>query len=145
MAFINESLGENQRYLFPRDLFYKPYNPYKEPIELYRWTVDWDRDVFIISLGTIGPEQPEYFAMSWCKKVIKFAAYVHFEADENVSHASVRKAHATVTWKITSLTIPSALQAIREEVIQLLLEGLDAMGNSNSRREGVDTVKVIFT
>lgn len=137
MAFVNEFVPEEQKSKFDPEIFRQP-GPFGGPIPLFRWTVDKGRGVFLICLGGGGREQeiPRTYALSWEGEVVKFDAVQTAEGN--------RKDGAIVNWEVSNIRIPNQLEAKRELVIQLLREGLDAMGTLTCNRDGVITVNVHF-
>lgn len=88
----------------------------------------------MIRLGG-GSEQPEYFAMGWQGQVVKFRAYV------NLTH-NVDPTTYTAHWDIGQPETPPGLKDQRDKVLKLLVEGLNAMGNSICDHNGIATVNV---
>lgn len=129
MAFVNELVSEeDQKTRFDPRFFHRPNDPWKQPKNFLRWTVDRDRDVFLVNLGPGGPEQPEYFAMSVQGHVVYFQTFGNAVWDRVSSTNAVTKT-------IDRLLIPVELSAQRDKVIQLLVESLDAMGDQVLGRE----------
>ena len=87
-------------------------------------------------MGGAEPERPELYALSWKGNVVKFDAAGHSEGSRQVGWV--------VDWQVSNVRIPAALEAQREEVLQLLIEGLDAMGNSICSRDNITAVNVHF-
>ena len=50
MAFVNEAVPEEQKSKFDPKVFFDPFN-FNQPIRAFRWTIDRERDVFLIYLG----------------------------------------------------------------------------------------------
>jgi hypothetical protein len=137
MAFVNELVPEEQKSKFDPKVFFNP-TQFNGPIEMFRWTIDRERDVFLIRLGGGGrePEIPKLFALSWKGNVVKFDALIHSKGTKEVG--------LTVDWNVSNVHIPPQLEMEREEVLKLLKEGLDAMGSSICDRNGVVAVNVHF-
>lgn len=143
MAFVNEAVPEEQKSKFDPKVFFNPNSGWMHrPIELYRWTIDRERDVFLIRLGGGGPweggdapKPKEYLALSWKGEVVKF--------DARVTATGTPKAWVA-DWAVLDIRIPQAMEAQRDTVLQLIVEGLDAMGNSTCHREGATVVNVHF-
>lgn len=136
MAFVNEAVPEEQKSKFDPKVFFDPKSP-NTPIRMFRWTIDRERDVFLIRLGGGGrePEIPENFALSWKGNVVKFDGV-------QTAEGGSRAKNLVVDWHITNVRIPPALDAQREEVLKLLRDGLDAMGFSCNIRDGIVAVNV---
>lgn len=130
MTFVNELIPEeDKKTRFDPKFFHRLNNPWKEPINILRWTVDRDKDVFLVYLGTRGPEQPSSFVMSVQGHI------VHVEAFGNSVWDSISSTKS-VTWTIDRLLIPVELDAQRDAVIQLLVESINVMGAPLRGREG---------
>ena len=63
------------------------------------WTIDRDRDVFLIRLGRGALSQ--HFALSWRKKVVKFKA---FEEGYGSKVTGI-----VMSWKVFDISIPQTL------------------------------------
>jgi hypothetical protein len=142
MAFVNEAVPEDQKSIFDPKVFFNPNSAFRGPIELYRWTIDRERHVFLIRLGGGGPweggnapKPKEYLALSWKGEVVKFEARVGASGNPEAWVAD---------WEVLVVQIPQALEVHRDMVLQLIGEGLNAMGNSTCHREGATAVNVHF-
>jgi len=60
MAFVNEAVPEEQKSKFDPKVFFNP-TQFNGPIEMFRWTIDRERDVFLIRLGGGGVSQKYLF------------------------------------------------------------------------------------
>ena len=142
MTFVNEFIPEEQKLKFDSKVFSNPLTGGRKPISMYRWVIDRERDAFLIRLGGGGPweggaapKPREYLALSWKGEVIKFEALVSAEGNIDAWVA---------TWEVLNVQIPDALEVHRDLVLQLIEEGLVAMGNSLCDREGALEVNVHF-
>jgi hypothetical protein len=65
MAFVNEAVPEEQKSKFDSKIFFNPFS-FNEPIRPFRWTIDRERDVFLIYLGGGGRSRrdPNYLRLA---------------------------------------------------------------------------------
>ena len=75
MAFVNERIPDEEKEQF------KDLSRWKNPvtgrqIEIFMWTIDRERDVFLIRLGGYGRRKgmPDYFVLSWHGEMIEIDA-----------------------------------------------------------------------
>ncbi len=138
MAFVNELVTEEQKTKIDPKIFYRAY---RGPRDLYRWVVDREREVFVVHVGSglpwdgTGPRPGEYFALSWKGEVVKFEALVVAEGTRQSW-----KGH----WDVMEVHIPDAFSARRDEVLELIREGLMAMGNAIGTADGCYQITVDF-
>lgn len=121
MAFVNERIPDEEKEQF------KDLSRWKNPvtgrqIEIYKWTIDRERDVFFIPLGGYGgrPGMPDYFVLSWHGAVIEIDGCG--EASGNAEKGVV------VFWNIANVVIPRSLESKSTEVIELVKEAMEASG-----------------
>ena len=82
------------------------------------------------------PEIPYIYALSWKGNVVKFDAVGHSEGSKEKGWV--------VDWYVSNVRIPPQLESQRDEVLALLTEGLDAMGNIICIRDNINAVKIHF-
>lgn len=137
MAFVNEAISEADMDIFNS---YKLESPFTANllIEPYKWTIDRERDVFLVSLGGQGREHseiPEYYALVWKKNIIIMET---FSGGVGSASTGVEK-----WWKITSIKVPESLMQEKDTVMDLIKEAFDAYGSRN-RRDCVKKVEFRF-
>lgn len=141
MAFVNEFVPEADKSRFDPAIFFRPLSLKKELIELYRWTVDRERDIFLIRLGGGGYgggyETPDHYALSIKGQVIKFDLIGN-------SVGSKPEGTCVINWDVLNLNIPNDFIQQQESILALVEEALDAMGGSGCDRNGVLSVNVNF-
>ena len=127
MAFVNEAVPDEQKSKFDPKVFFNP-TQLNQPIRPYRWTIDRERDTFLIRLGGGGrePEIPFLYALSLKGKVIKFEAVQSAKGNS--------KDGLIIDWCVTNVRTPPELEGELEGVQQMLREGLDAMGDRTCNR-----------
>lgn len=141
MAFVNESIPAEQKAKFDFKVFRNPHIP-SRPISTSRWTVDHDRNVFLLRLGGGGPweggDAPmprEYLVLCWKGDVIKFEALCSGEGP--ISNWSSR-------WEVLVVHIPPHLEAQRDMILKFIHEGLETMASPSAHAEGCSKVTVSF-
>jgi hypothetical protein len=133
MTFINELIPEEDKQKidwtqFKAWQFSKPHRPWK-------WTIDRDRDIFLVGLEGRGPdgERPETYALSWKGVVIRFEAERHSD--------SMATTNFDLFWKIFNIYIPPHLEGQYLEILDTLKEAIDAHG-STYKRDQVKSVHI---
>jgi len=133
MAFVNELISEEDKQKIDWTKF-KAY-PYSNPHSPWKWTVDKDRDVFLVMLCGQGREEehPEVYALSW-KGVI-----IRFEAERDCKGMFV--SGVDMFWHIFNIEVPLHFEDQRQEILGVLKEAIDAHG-SVYKREQVKSVHI---
>jgi hypothetical protein len=137
MTFINELIPEEDKQRidwtkFKAWSFSKPHKPWK-------WTIDRERDVFLIPLVQPGYDdthtRSDIFALYWKKEVIKVEA--------KVTGTGEGKFWDILYWKVCKIHIPTHLQIERNEIFNILREAFCTYGRFFNT-EHVKTVHVEF-
>jgi len=120
MAFTQEPIPEDFKKIFDFSIFH---NELGRPFELpnwegQRWTIDKDRDAFLIPTGGgagahLGCPRSDWFGFWWKGDV------VHFHADQVYSEDG-----CVFTWANGFLELPVNLEARRTEIFTLIQEAL---------------------
>jgi hypothetical protein len=136
MSFVNEIIGEEDKSKIDWTKF-KAW-PFSQPHKPWKWTIDKERNAFLVSLEGCGPygERPEVFVLCWRKEIIRFEAEIHSDSEAATGF--------DLFWIIRNLGIPDSLKLKREEIIDDLKEAIEAYG-VNYRRERVGAVHVEIT
>lgn len=123
MAFVNELIPEEEkeRFSFPVSERRDGSKP-----TLWKWTVDRDRDAFLVFTnaeggGYEGTQLTKHFVLSWKGKLVTLCA--------DPLPALRNDAGVIKPWRIHKLRIPLVLHSQREEVIQLIREAFSTMGD----------------
>lgn len=137
MAFVNELIPEEQKDKFPFPVKTRPDG--SKPT-LYKWTIDRERDVYLVVVnagggGYDGTPVREYYVLWWKGEVISFGA------DQSLN--GTKETGVVLTWKVNRLNIPPALHERKDEVKQLIREALDVQGLLYNRSR-VSAVNVQF-
>ncbi len=125
MAFINERIPEDFKNTFDFSIFSGPFSYWKpKDIELYKWTVDRERDAFLLHLASGGrglPEEPthSWFVLYSKGDLLYFDSEVQRKKDE---HGWL------MTWTNPNIRIQNGKEGRSTELIALLYEALAAMG-----------------
>jgi hypothetical protein len=125
MPFINERIPEDFKKSFDFSMLKKP-SQYWTPkdLELFMWTVDRERDAFLLHLKSGGRGLPEEPRHEWYAFYYK-GDLLYFDADE------VRSTDGNgtlLTWVRPNIVAAIEPSERRQEVITLFHEALDAMG-----------------
>lgn len=126
MAFVNELISEVDREAFYSFKFKNGVT--RKSIQAWRWTIDRERDIFLVSLGGQGFERseiPEFFALVWRNNVIRMEAF-------NKECGDIQSG-VEIWWRITRIEIPEILRSEQEIIIELIKEVFDAYGSSHKR------------
>lgn len=128
MAFVNETISEADKKKYDDFNFILPVT--RKPVPAWKWTIDRERDVFLVSLGGQGgqfAEIPKFFMLVWKNKTIKIEAFYKFSGNENKGY--------DFNWNITKIVIPEALRHELEAIVCLLKEAIDAYGDIYDRNK----------
>ncbi len=125
MAFINERIPEDFKNTFDFSIFRGPFSYWTpKDIELFMWTVDRERDAFLLHLASGGRGLPEEPRHSWFVLYSK-GDLLYFDADEK---GSTDERGSLMTWENPSIHIPPGMNTIATELTALLYEALATMG-----------------
>lgn len=128
MAFINEPIPESDRAKYNACHIRKSWGG---ELVASRWTIDRERDAFLVFLGGTGDERqgdrPYLYALAWQGAVTYFSAWV--EAHGNW-HDGVR-----MRCRLFNIGIPRPLANRAGEVLQLMRDAIDveAFGHRRDR------------
>lgn len=135
MAFINELIPEADKARIDWSKF-KAY-PFSDSHRPWKWTVDRERDVFLVALDQVGHDdtgtRPDVYALCWKGEVIRFEA--------QSSSKGVFATGVDMHWKISNIDIPQHLENRRQEILTVLREAIDAHG-ATYKREPVKVVHI---
>lgn len=133
MAFINEEISaEDKRKINLEKI--KNIAGISKASELWLWTIDRERDVFLLYLLGGDTKRPACYALILKDEIVTFNA--NLKGDGN------RKTGVKVFWKVFNLRISQTLEVQREEIKQLICEALDTYGFG--KRDSVIDVNVEF-
>jgi hypothetical protein len=135
MAFLNEIIPEEQK-----DKFTFPVETNRDGSKptLYKWTVDFERNIFLVMTkhgggAHQGVPRTEWYVLSWNGEVINFQCEPEYSGDFSTGQ--------NLLLKIKQLTIPLDLQIRKEEIIQLIKDILDAKSWPYKRSAYIVTVE----
>lgn len=126
MAFVNERISENDREYFNSFSLKSPFTD--QPLYAREWTIDRERDVFLVGLGgrgTYDSDIPMFYALIWENEVILLDTYCKGEGNYSTG--------IEMWWKITKIIAPDALIKNMEEMLELIKEAFDAIGFAGVR------------
>lgn len=120
MTFVNEMISEEEKDRIGRNTIKDPDGT---PHRLYKWTVDRDRDVFLVPTRYFaGPEAgcDRRFALCFNNRI----SYLHLRYEI----ALMKDGRERITWRIISDLIPDEVRDRRPTLLLLLKEALDVWG-----------------
>lgn len=137
MAFMNERIPEEEKAKFTFPVSTRPDGA--RPT-LSKWTIDRERHAFlvithIVGGGYSGTDPEEHFVLSWNGQLIRFSGQYKISGSRGEGYA--------LTWHLSAVEIPAAIEERRPEVLALITEALDAKGLFFSRAR-INTVDVKF-
>lgn len=119
MAFIKEKISESDRVIFNS---YNLKNPItRETLNSRRWTIDRERNAFLVALGgqgIYGSEIPMYYALIWNGKVITLETFSKATGSNSTG--------MEFYWKITKIEAPECLLKDKDEMMNLIKEAFIA-------------------
>ncbi len=143
MRFVSEFVPENQKDKFDPEVF--NLGPAFPPTPPYRWVVDKERDIFLISTGRQGSGggqgdgfiPPVFFTFSFQKQLIKFGA--------EITALGSKDKELTINWLIVGLKIPGFLESKQEELLRVLKEAIEIHQTSTGKHdENIIAVNIAF-
>ncbi|MCM2309635.1 MAG: hypothetical protein NDI91_19430 [Sulfuritalea sp.] len=121
MAFVNEKMSDEDKSRISSTITYEKISAQAQWIpnfsEPSRWAVDRERGTYLIFLTGGGREQLPYYVLGVDGQTVVFNVYRNGEGSDTAGS----KEH----WEVHDLRIPPALESRREEVKQLIREGLE--------------------
>lgn len=124
MAFVNETIPEEQKSKFKFPVKTRPDG--SKPT-LWKWTIDRDRDVFLVCVdveggGYEGTPVTKHFVMSLKGELISLSAdplnCIRNEAEGVV-----------MPWRLHKLVLPPAFSERKDEAFELIRQAFRTMGN----------------
>lgn len=126
MAFVNEKIVGADREILNSFNLKSPFT--NKPLESREWTIDRERDVFLVGLGgqgTYNSEIPMYYALVWKKGTIIMETF-----SEGIgSFTTGTEMHQ----KITKIEAPESLLTDKDEMLQIIKEAFDGKGVAGRR------------
>ena len=137
MAFVNEIIPEEEKakFNFPVSTLRDGSKP-----TLHKWTIDRERDVFIVHTKSEGgsyegtPEE-RHVVLSWRSCPVNFIGTYAIEGSSDEGYV--------ISWHIRDLVIPPELKIHERDVLALISEAVDAMG-LRFKRNQIAAVHVHF-
>src|SRR4051812_32800970 len=120
MAFVNEYVSDADRRAIDFSVIKQaPLN--KDPIDPYMWTIDRDRNVFLMRTGSGGADESEVQHVALWLQGQVVPATIRSRYDDRQKELLV--------WELQNLDVPEHLRARRSDILQLLREALDEYGS----------------
>lgn len=126
MAFVYEKIPETDREWFSSFNLKNPIT--KETLNSRRWTIDRERNSFLVGLGgqgIYGSEIPMFYALIWNKRVIMLETFS--KAIGNNSSGM------EFFWKITKIKAPESLLKDKDEMMNMIQEAFIAYDTSDKK------------
>ena len=143
MTFVNELIPEEQKDKFDPEVF--KLNLAYPPMRPYRWTIDREREIFLIKVGAHGYGggqgdgfiPPVFYTLSWKGQVIKFDVRIW-------STGKFIDGDLDLNWEIFNIKLPPSLENKQAEVFELIQEAIRAIdtpsGLSKDKYRSINTV-----
>lgn len=127
MTFVNELISDEDK----KNIDWTKFKawPFSEPHRPWKWTIDKNRDVFLVALEGRGreSERPETYALYWKGVVIRIEA----ERDGKGAFST----GIDMYWNVLNIEIPMSLKRQNQEILTTLKESLDAHGSIYEREQ----------
>jgi len=138
MAFVNEKYSAEEKSFVDSLVEKRP--PLTRIPGSSWWTVDRDRNAFLVIIGAVGggyeeTQTTEHYALVFGEYEIRFSGEYQVTGSRSKGEPQI------MTWNIRQLSIPSGLE--KDQTLTLIQEALDAQGLHNSRAS-VSSVIVNF-
>lgn len=128
MSFVNEKIPEERQSEFISPKILRNPARYKDPylFKRNRWTIDHDRDIIMVILGSGGHQRGEYMhgVLLWKGQKIEWDAICRSGLPKD--------GKVNFTWHIERLTIPPSLQNHIQEIKENLTAALAVSGRAHS-------------
>jgi len=128
MAFVNELISEADKARIDWSQF--KWWKHSDPHRPWKWTIDRDRDAFLIPLEPPGYDdthtRPEVFALAWRGHIVRIEGYV--------SGSGPGKFWEQMKWQIVKVVIPAAFCVPESDLLQLIEEALKGHGSTFDMR-----------
>lgn len=145
MTFVNEFVPEDQKDKFDPEVF--KLIPAYPPSRPYRWTIDRERDIFLIRVGGShsgggqgdGYEPPDFYTLSILGKLVKFdlCTYVDGDSKDNT---------AVVKYDVFNIVVQDEGGCQESELQTLIVEALNVEASGLLRNpKGLLKVEVQFS
>jgi hypothetical protein len=137
MAFVFETMLEEDREKLDPKVFFNP--NLGQPISS-RWTIDRERDVFMLAIGGGGPGRSLVYLLSIQGEIVRFYAYGRSVAINGDQMNSLQD------WWVYDIKLPASLENRRDDVLQLIEEAkTEEKSGSIYMRDGIKSVTTHFT
>ena len=138
MPFVNEDIPAEVIEAFNPDVIYQGAYRHRVPFDGGRWTIDRERQTFLLCLCGGGREReiPDNYALICGDNITKF------EATSSLSGDKINGWRAT--WTISKITPPIEVQGEIRDFETLIVECLTARGNSTGQSDNITEVVVHF-
>jgi len=127
MAFVNEDITEEKDIeLFNLFNFKNPVSD--EKLRPRKWTIDREREAFVVGLGGRGfydSEIPTFYALVWKRNVIILETYSKGQGNYSTG--------IEMWWKISKIKAPEILIQDQQTIINLIKGAFDAQGFAYER------------
>ncbi|MDR1848467.1 MAG: hypothetical protein LBQ75_00320 [Zoogloeaceae bacterium] len=145
MAFVNEEYSAEDKPLVDRLVKRRPpltRIPGSSIPGLSEWTVDRERDAFLV---LVGKEGGTYEGTQEIRHYVLVLGEheIHFSGEYHVTGYRSKGEPQIMTWTIHQLSVPSSLASQKEEALALVREALDAQGLYHCR-ESLASVIINF-
>lgn len=127
MPFVNETIAEVDRPKYEAYGFKSPFR--NELVPSWRWAIDRERDVFLVSLGGQGAEHseiPMIYRLVWKGEIIRFHAFSKGRGNAQIG--------VELWWNVVDIVIPEHLKPKQAEIYQLIREALEQCGQGFNRK-----------
>ena len=123
MAFVNEKISDDDKVKLSSILTFEKIRAQAQWVPEFSpprwWTVDRERGVYLLYLTGGGREQLPYYVLGINGQTVVFNVYWNGVGDDTVGIKGL--------WEVHDLCIPPTLESHRDEIKQLLREGLEGL------------------
>ena len=135
MAFVNEEIPEADKAKV--DPTVMSIQGWRGSIDS-RWTIDRERNIFMVGIGGGGPERQLLYALSFDGEIVRF------RAGRLATPINGNKANGyDLEWWVFDFNIPECLQSRHEEIVKIIEEAI--LSGRDGSPYDMDSIKSVKT
>jgi len=138
MTFVTERIPDSDLHRIDGEALLKRCSIRRMSDKFVEWTIDRERNAYLVPLGGGLGEIPGVFGLVWNDAIISFQAVRELKLGMDKSGKEI-----VLIWNIPTIVLPKSLHTQKDAIKQLIIDALDAYGLLSDRK-GVDSVVINF-